>query len=132
MIIRNLTSELQPIKIEELVGGRELTLYVEGHGVTDITGAYIPHIENYLGIFEIEDNVSALFARSTENAENREALDNHEDNIEEDEHEEENKEDIKSKEPEVIEDKFICDICKAEFASARGLNSHKNRVHSGE
>ena len=132
MIIRNLTSELQPIKLEELVGGRELTLYVEGHGVTDITGAYIPHIENYLGIFEIEDNVSALFARSSESTENREELENHEESIEENELEEENKDGIESKEPEVIEDKFICDICKAEFASARGLNSHKNRVHSGE
>lgn len=132
MIIRNLTSKLQPIKLEELVGGRELTLYVEGHGVTDITGAYIPRVENYLGIFEIEDNVSALFARSSESKENREELENREESIEENEHEEENKEDIESKEPEVIENKFICDICKAEFASARGLNSHKNRVHSGE
>lgn len=132
MIIRNLTSKLQPIKLEELVGGRELTLYVEGHGVTDITGAYIPHIENYLGIFRIEDNVSALFARSSESTENREELENLEESIEENELEEENKEDIESKEPEVIENKFICDICKAEFASARGLNSHKNRVHSGE
>lgn len=31
---------------------------------------------------------------------------------------------------EIAEDNFICEICGAEFASARGLNSHKNRAHS--
>ena len=53
MIIKNLTSKVQSIKLEELVGGREFTLYVEGHGVTDVVGAYIPNAEKYNGIFEI-------------------------------------------------------------------------------
>lgn len=28
-----------------------------------------------------------------------------------------------------VTDKFICDTCGAEFASAKGLSSHKNKAH---
>lgn len=128
MIIKNLTSKVQSIKLEELVGGREFTLYVEGHGVTDVVGAYIPNAEKYNGIFEIECICHSVSTHDISTIE--EEVDN--DKAEDDSNSEEPEEEKKDKESEVAEDKFICDICKAEFASARGLASHKNRVHSGE
>ena len=128
MVIKNLTSKVQPIKLEELVGGREFTLYVEGHGVTDVVGAYIPRVEKYNGIFEIGCKCPSINTHDTPHIEEEVK----EDNAENDSNSEEPEEEKKDKEPEVAEDKFVCDICKAEFASARGLASHKNRVHSGE
>ena len=128
MIIKNLTSKVQSIKLEELVGGREFTLYVEGHGVTDIVGAYIPNAEKYNGIFEIGCICPSVSTHDISTIEEEVT----EDKVEDDSNSEETEEEKKDIEPEVAEDKFICDICKAEFASARGLASHKNRVHSGE
>lgn len=126
MIIKNLTSKLQPLKVKELAGGREFTLYVEGHGEVEIERGYIPiSISNK--VFEILNTTSApIFDKEPEYQEiieeNKEV---ESDEIIIDEEEE-------KPVPKEVDDKFICDICGAEFASARGLNSHKNRAHSEE
>lgn len=127
MVIKNLTPKLQPVEVDELVGGRGYTLYVEGHGVTEIEGAYIPNMKKYEGIFEVLDK------SITPNAEySPEFVEEIKENEEKNEEDGVSPEEEKKSEPEVAEDKFVCEYCGAEFASARGLNSHKNRVHPEE
>lgn len=129
IMIKNLTPKVQSIEIEEFASGRGFTLYVEGNGVADVEGAYIPNIERYEGIFKIGGQI----------AQSRviDSIESISEEIIEDKENKENEEDVppvedESLENDIVEDKFICDICKAEFASARGLASHKNRTHPEE
>lgn len=123
MKIKNLTSQKQIFTAEELVGGRAFTISVEGHGVTDIEGLYVPHLNTE--IFEIlrENNSSTnLDSVKLEPLRVESPLEESEDIKEEAPKDTEET-------PTINEDKFICKECGLEFASARGLNTHINKVH---
>ena len=122
MIVRNLTAKLQEITVREMMGdGREYIIYLEPYSTTELERLIVVS-KNINGILELgtptipvqipvdEDETSG----KVENPAGAE-----------DEEEEE-------KEPEISTEKFICDICGGEFASARGLSSHKNKAHPEE
>lgn len=117
MIVKNLTRDLQELQIFEFIGDRMFTIYVEGNSSTELRDAYVPHTERYDGIFQFISGESFVVDTPSEESV--------EDTIVEEEVQTE-VEDIE------VSDSFICDICGAEFGSARGLNSHKNRSHSDD
>lgn len=114
MKIKNITSKRQELRIVEFDGGREFTIYLEGFGETEIQGAYIPGIENLSHVVKILSDSPHKVLPTPIQEEQMTPEESHEESV------------------TIIEDKFICDICGAEFASARGLNSHKNRAHAAE
>lgn len=133
MKIKNLTSSVQALRLVDLVEGREFTIYIEGNSWTDIAGMYLADMTQLTNKFEIMDSimnvtkVDAELAEVATSEDTAESTDREE--ISEDAPEEEDKE---SEEEPVssLPNKFICDICGAEFASDRGLNSHKSRSHN--
>lgn len=127
MIVKNLTSKLQELKVEELAGGRGFSIYVEGHSSTELTDVYIPDTQAIKGIFEV---VSGIETPQVDKKEEEGPADDLEGTKKDDLNDD--SEENESSETPVAEDVFICDICGAEFASARGLASHKNRVHLDE
>ena len=130
MVIRNLTSKVQSLRVEEYVGGREFTIYVEGNSTTDIEGMFILANQKIQGIFEVEG------CESFHNI--PEAVENIPNDVEETILPGDDEPTTSSGEEEVItpndveesSESFICDVCGAEFASVRGLTTHKNRSHS--
>ena len=126
MKIKNLTSEVVDFKVSELSGERDFFISLLGNGSTEILGAYIPNIEKYKGILEVESPFSSI--------ETLKDFEEREEEISEEvpetlaEEVEEIPEDIEEPQGD-LKDVFICDICEAEFASMRGLTSHKSRVH---
>lgn len=134
MKVRNLTPEVQELKIVEIAGGREFTIYVEGNSCTDIVEACIQDTSKIGKVFEI---VGLPIFDSTKSIEEPEIPQTPEEITPVEEIKEPEKEVIESEsedsaEPSIASEKFICDICGAEFASARGLNSHKSRSHVEE
>lgn len=130
MVIRNLTSKVQSLRVEEYVGGREFTIYVEGNSTTDIEGMFILANQKIQGIFEVEGCESFHTIP--------EAVENIPNDVEETILPGDDEPTTSSGEEEVItpndveesSESFICDVCGAEFASVRGLTTHKNRSHS--
>lgn len=130
MVIRNLTPKVQSLRVEEYVGGREFTIYVEGNSTTDIEGMFILANQKIQGIFEVEgcDSFHTI----------PEAVENIPNDVEETILPGDDEPTTSSGEEEVItpndveesSESFICDVCGAEFASVRGLTTHKNRSHS--
>lgn len=129
MRIRNLTSDTQALKVIELVGGREFDIYIEGNGCTDIDGMYLRDLNQLGSTFEIVSNVQPSVSEETI-PEGSNEEDSQEDLKEESQ--DDSKEESKEESTTPVSDKFICDVCGAEFASARGLTSHKNRSHLEE
>ena len=123
MIIKNLTGVSQKVEIMELTGDhRKYDIYLQPHGVNEIEGLFklsgcnknvvcigqAPVVEA-----PAHDLVEVEETKSEAPAEEVPAVD-----VEE------------TPSEEVQEDKFICDECGAEFASERGLATHKKRAHS--
>lgn len=118
MKIKNLTPDTQKLVVKEIVGEkREYDIYVSPHGVTDIERMTIKEPKDLSGIFEVEGVIIPIIEKESP------VIINEESNPLE---EEESTGDAGVSTGET----HICDICGAEFGSARGLASHKNRAHS--
>lgn len=129
MKVRNLTSRVQALPIVEIVGGRKYDIYVEGNGSVELCECYVPDIEKFKNVFELVRDVDLKTVELK--IDEATQVSNEDDNLSSDDNmlsDDTND----AKDPEVLESKFICDICGAEFGSARGLNTHKNRVHLDE
>ena len=137
MKVKNLTAKTQQLSVLEIVGGREYCIYVEGKGIADLCGCYVPDMNKYSGVFELIKEVNTLSpaVESHEVETPDDTKDTNEDEVktpDETDPQDESVETPTPKEPEVIDSKFICSVCGQEFASARGLNSHMSRAHSNE
>lgn len=130
MRIKNLSSTSQELTMIEIVGGQGIPISIEAKGSTEIpTGFYVDFDKLDKRFLAVEGHPSPKNLRIPEDLDLKVTT------------EEASQEVVPPDEviaPEddetapVIGDKFICEICKAEFASARGLNSHLTRAHSGE
>lgn len=142
MIIKNLTSKLQELEVEEIIGtNRSYKVYLEPYGSTELEGVVLLHKESLKGIIDI--GVNALFSAPVDTKELSQIppVESPEESGEEEEEDpqlsesldnESGEEEEEGSQVPQNEDKFICDVCGAEFASARGLTSHKNRAHTEE
>lgn len=128
MKIKNLTPEVQKLVVREITGEkRTYDMYVVPNGTTDIEKMAIIEPKDISGIFEIEGVIvpAPVIPHEEPEAPEGEVVTPPELKISV--HDDENNTPTPV-EPEAGES-FICDICKAEFGSARGLASHKNRAH---
>lgn len=118
MKIKNLTPDTQKLVVKEIVGEkREYDIYVSPYGVTDIDRMAIKEPKDLSGIFEVEGAIIPIIEKESP------VIIDEESNPPEAEE--------STGDADVIADEaHICDICGAEFGSARGLASHKNRAHS--
>lgn len=122
MLLKNLTSHTVSVTLAELTGDyKQYSICIMPHGITEVFNSKILHEDHYKDILEIDGHSHAQIVPdpvvvkievkddpiSSENLEVTESQDVQEES----------------------NDTFVCDICGAEFASARGLNSHKNKVH---
>lgn len=145
MIIKNLTSDTQALTIKNLVGDKEeYVISLQGLGVTEVDNHYeILGLERLvvLGILKVVDiaNPSSRHIKTKEPTQDEEtpAVENSEEPQQDSTPEEVTTEPVGeepvgeevAKTPTVVTDNFVCEVCKAEFASARGLTAHKNRAH---
>lgn len=120
MIVKNITNKVQSLSLYNIFEERSYIIYVAAGSSFELpTGSIID--TNILGdkFVKIDENVITDVSEETVVKEKIEEL-VIDLPVEESE----------ASTPEtVLSDKFICDICNAEFASARGLTAHKNRVH---
>lgn len=144
MKIKNLTSVVQSLWIRDMLRGGSIQVQVLPTEPREIASHYIPDRSKTTDFdkrFQIilEGNITKTVSKveDTSNEEVTNEVENEISNnqdVEDDEPTEQgvepSNEETTEKEPEVSEDKFICDECGAEFASARGLASHKSRAHS--
>jgi len=115
MKIKNLTPVVQQVKIVEIIGGREFTIYIEGNGCTELQGFYLSDTNKLRGIIEVVGTSPFTHSEefiSEDDFSSEEELDLSEDSPEEEEVTPD------EDDPSSV-DKFICEICGAEFASAR-------------
>lgn len=129
MLIKNLTSAVQKVEVEDILCDRIYPIYVEPHSVATLEGVILLHKDKLAGIIEIEGNpvvpTTAAVVRETPSFEE-------ESSEVENPSEEEEQEEIIPPVTEMNDSQFICEICKAEFASTRGLANHMARTHSNE
>lgn len=132
MVVKNLTDERQKIVVREITGeNRKYDIYVEPKGFTEVDRLFsILNPESYVGILEIEglSVVTPSEEKIAPSVDSIIGVNEEPEESKEDEEQNEVKED--PEEEKVAPDSFFCDICGAEFASARGLASHKNKVHA--
>lgn len=114
MKIKNLTSKLKELGVVEMVGGRSYNIYLEPFSETELEG-----------LLPADVNDPEISIESPHRVEKKVEIPQIEEIIVEDSKEAQT-EDI---EQEIIPEKFICDECGAEYASARGLATHKNKSH---
>lgn len=117
MIIKNLTPEEIKFEVQERTGEHNrYKLSLRGFGSTDIDRTLeivnLP-VLTALKVIEVEGYVAPSFSQGVESLQ-----ETPEEVVEE-------KKEENPQEPESLK----CDICGAEFASARGLAAHKNRAH---
>ena len=124
MIVKNKTNKIQTLWIRDVLrGGSSSPAEVLPKEPKEIPSSYIVdkiRTPNFDEIFEIQGLYKSLSEKRVEPKV--------EDIIEEESNVIEESTSVEEF-TEVMEDKFICDVCGAEFASARGLASHKNRSH---
>lgn len=128
MIVKNLTSKVQVINVQEFGNaGREYSIYLEPNGYTELIGVFTTNKKDLKGLVEFE-----TFAKPEGVVESpvpqEVTTEVTEDPVEETGVTEDSTEET-AEQVEVLDSKFICDECGAEFASSRGLASHKARVH---
>lgn len=134
MVLENLTKKVQEIVVHEIVGDREYSLYIQPAGVVELDKSLV-----VVGLDSLKGKVEKYNSRRTtvhqvekepvkEPFEDEETLGAEEGKESEDEESVEEE----SEEPTTLPSAFICEICKAEFASERGLNSHMARTHNKE
>lgn len=120
MKVTNLTDKVQEILVKEYVGG-EYTIYLEPHGSTDVEGGYVVEDEGTKGI-SVEKKTPVVPQTPKEvPIESPKVIPETPAEVEPEEEEEE----LGS-----TSDQYVCEECGAEFASARGLASHKSKAHS--
>lgn len=135
MLIKNLTSKKQKLEVRELTGERrEYEIFIEPAGSTELENLIIINPERYAGIFDTGDCIHMEKSPVINEVDPVEEEKSDDDSVEKsdttpEESVEEPQESEESSTAEEVSD-CICDICGAEFASARGLSSHKNRVHA--
>lgn len=135
MLVRNLTSEQQKFIVKEIAGEhREYDLYLAPNGSTELENTFVLK-GNYEGILEFEGcqchHEVAPVEKPAEEGDVVPPVDNPEiPPVDEDNKDGASAGDDGNGEKKSDPDSFICDICGAEFASARGLASHKNKVHA--
>lgn len=139
MRIKNLTSEIKSVTIIDFEGDREFNITIEGNGETELVGAYVKNIHEFNGDIMI---VGSPFVASPEPVVVEESpkipetptqpetpqVDATQSEDADDSTDTEGESDTPDND-EVVGDKFICDECGAECASARGLSLHKSRAH---
>lgn len=124
MKVKNLTDRIQSLWIKNpREGGRSLSVEVRPHDTRDISDYYpdksmMPDFDKNFEIVGSTKNIPSIKVEETITEIQEDTTGDTQIPDEE-----------KFSNPTVLEDKFICEICGAEFASARGLSSHKNRTH---
>lgn len=125
MFAKNLTSKVQEVRVQEFgTPIREYCIYLEPNGCTELVGLLVTNKKELKGLVDFEKKVVS--------EEPRISVDVHPVIIKEEIAEASTEGAADSTEAEVLESKFICDECGAEFASSRGLASHKARVHENQ
>lgn len=121
MIIQNLTNEVVELRVRYFsMDHMELTQYLQPYAKVKFDKAVILNLPEVITKVKVGD-VATPQEVVVEVAETPVAT------------EPEDVQEVQEEVPEtteVVEDKFICEECGAEFASARGLSSHMNRVHN--
>lgn len=117
MIIKNPTPEIQEIVVREIVGTRsEYTFYINPYGSLDLESNFLLVKEKTKGFIEVVEETKNTVIPPVPTP------------VDEDLTAEETDPTVPT-EVEIV-DKFICEKCGAEFASARGLTSHMNKLHA--
>lgn len=131
MKIKNLTPDVQKLVVKEITGEKKrYDIYVVPHGTTDIDRMVIIEPADLSGIFEIVGSCTPIIVSSEVKATPDEVTPP---GVDDQDHDEVDNPPVVETPPaqeQETGDTFICDICGAEFGSARGLASHKNRTHS--
>lgn len=130
MVIKNLTCKPQSLVVKEITGDhREYDMNFRPHSSVELDRHLtVVHPEKYAGIFDFgvcivkEEETPIVDATDTEEETPVEEITTVE--------EETPIEEVTNVEEDKVPDSFTCDVCGAEFASARGLASHKNKAHS--
>ena len=119
MLIKNLTDQVQELHVRELRGSdRVFSVYIQPQGVTDLDRLFVIVDKEQVG--KVVEVVGVPIPKDEPAKIESSEVDSKEMDTPSE----------KSPEPEILLDKFICDECGAEFASARGLNNHKNKAHT--
>lgn len=138
MKIKNLTSRTQKLVVREITGEKRVyDIYVTPYGTTDIERMTIREPKDLSGIFEVDGVVVTPAEVEIPVTKNPTPEEPHGEIMDETSDEEptgeptpeEPTQDTTPENTTSEDGVFVCDICKSEFASARGLASHKNRAH---
>ena len=134
MIIKNLTSEVLSLRVKELLADCSYDLTIQAKGFTEIDRAMeivqlssllrerkVEIVSGLVTPREIIKEVSIDVSDPVQPQEDEKA-----DTVDEPQ-EDEKADTVETSQPETST--YICDICGAEFASARGLSSHKKKTH---
>ena len=130
MKVTNLTEEVQKLSVRSLIGDREsFDIFVQPKGTTDLPQKLIFDASKYKGIFKFEGDAIPVAKKSSSTEKKEE--DAVEEKVEEKKEEAPVKE-VKEEAPaeEAPKSAYVCDICGAEFGSAKGLKAHKNKAHA--
>lgn len=134
MRVKNLTSSLLKLKVEEMTPEhREYIVYIEPDSSTDLERLKLLDKESLYGKVEIDGvKLGATVDTSDESSDQVDDEEVSEDKEDESSDQEYTTTDSDNPTEEIDNkvDTYVCDQCGAEFASARGLSSHMNRVHS--
>ena len=133
MVIKNLTCETQKLVVKEIVGDhRTYDMSLQPHSSVELDRFLaVVNPEKYAGIFDFGDakvEVKKVEVLPKVEEPKREEVHEEEEVAPAEEVVAETTEETPKK--DVAPDAFVCDICGAEFASARGLASHKNKAHA--
>lgn len=129
MIIKNLTSSLQGLRVAELVGGREFTIYLQGHASTELRDICVTETDKLGKTFLILGESTTSIVEDPEETSTETPVDEEVETTEESGDQPAQEDTTETSQESNVEEKFICDICGEEFGSARGLSAHKSRAH---
>lgn len=132
MVVKNLTDKLQTLVVKPLLGeDREYDIYLNPKSTTDLDRHLVVVNKDKLkGLVEFEgENVEVVPVK--EEVPETPAEEVPKTIVEETPVAvEETSEEEAPVEEAPAPDKFVCEVCGAEFASNRGLTTHMNKVHS--
>ena len=131
MVIKNLTNKQVSFSVKEITGDNKVSdHFIIPYGSTEIERVTLVNPNQYVDILEVDgtpitfdDTISKLIPtiQFIEKEKQVEVIP-----------EVEESQEVEITPEPAVADTFKCDICGAEFASARGLSSHKNKAHSNE
>lgn len=125
MILKNLTSTLKEFEVRDITSSQIFKCYLQPHGTVEIERMILVNPDALEGIEIVGQIIRAPRTPVVEELTISEDTPSDVAPSEEGE-----TKDPEEPTPSMNEDKFICDECGAEFASAKGLTAHKSRSHN--